>query len=119
MLLHEAAMYRHLRPLQGRTVPRVYGLFACRTFTVLVLAHCGARVAQIGDFSEGQRAALYESLWSVHRWGVVHGDLRTENIVVSGDGTPTLIDFSHAGSHQCHDASSCEELRAARSFLLL
>lgn len=63
MLLHEAAMYRHLRPLQGRTVPRVYGLFACRTFTVLVLAHCGARVAQIGDFSEGQRCVGIQHCW--------------------------------------------------------
>ncbi|KAJ7481466.1 kinase-like domain-containing protein [Mycena latifolia] len=116
MLLHEATIYRQLQHLQGRAIPHVFGVFACRAFTVLVLAHRGARIAQMSELSNSQRLSLYEVLKLVHRWGVVHGDLRADNIVVADDGVPSLIDFSHARKHQCLGASLCEELCEARSF---
>ncbi|KAJ7704453.1 hypothetical protein B0H17DRAFT_911747, partial [Mycena rosella] len=110
VLLHEAAVYRQLRSVQGLAVPRVFGVFACRAFTVLILAHCGTRVTQTGELSRAQRASLYADLGTVHRWGVVHGDLRAENIVVADDGVASLIDFSHAGTHRCLGPLLCEEL---------
>ncbi|KAJ6590943.1 hypothetical protein DFH09DRAFT_908019 [Mycena vulgaris] len=119
ILLHEAAIYRQLQRLQGRVVPRVFGLFACRTFTVLVLAHRGARVSHMAELSRSQRASLYEDLKTVHQLGMVDGDLRAENIVVADDGVPSLIDFSHAGTHRCLGPAVCEELREGLTFFSL
>lgn len=57
ILLHEAAIYRRLARLQGRVVPRIFGVFSsrCRGFTVLVMAHRGTPVTQIGELSASQR----------------------------------------------------------------
>ncbi|KAJ7151401.1 hypothetical protein C8R43DRAFT_886703 [Mycena crocata] len=119
MLLHEAALYARLRSLQGRGLPRMFGLFAGRGLTVLVLTHRGAPLAQMHELGGSQRTALYDALRALHQRGVAHGDLRADNVVVSEDGVPSLIDLSHAWVHRCLGPSGCEELRQARSFFLL
>jgi hypothetical protein len=42
---------------------------------------------------------------------VQHGDLRADNVVVSSDGLPSLIDLSHARAHACKGEGACAELR--------
>ncbi|KAJ7507158.1 hypothetical protein B0H11DRAFT_193182 [Mycena galericulata] len=136
ILLHEAAMYRRLEHAQGRVVPRVFGVFAGRAFLVLVLAHRGAGIPQMAELSLAQRYILllcFDAISEVdalglrctatsrrlHGWGVAHGDLRTDNIVVSDAEVPSLIDLSHARMHLCLGPFECEELHEGRSFLRL
>ncbi|KAJ7178077.1 hypothetical protein C8R46DRAFT_1075743 [Mycena filopes] len=122
LLLHEAAIYARVAHLQGSALPRVFSLSrsvsAGGAFTVLVLAYAGAAVprGQIYALSTAQRASLYADLERLHAGGVLHGDLRAENIVVSAAGAPSLIDLSHACVHRCRGAAVCEELREARDF---
>ncbi|KAJ7672548.1 hypothetical protein DFH06DRAFT_1319964 [Mycena polygramma] len=112
LLRHEAAMYARAESLQGGALPRVFGLFespALRRarksgnhgggFTVLVIGHRGAGVKRMDALNWGQRASLYTALQALHAYGVAHGDLRADNIVVSRVGVPTLIDLSHARAH--------------------
>ncbi|KAJ7721049.1 hypothetical protein B0H16DRAFT_1699812 [Mycena metata] len=116
LLLHEAAIYARLSHLHGSAIPRIFGAFAGCGFTVLVMAHGDVQVDQIGALSRGQRASLYTDLERLHAGGVLHGDLRAENIVVSATDVPSIVDLSHARIHQCKGAAACEELREARAF---
>jgi serine/threonine protein kinase len=56
------------------------------------------------------------TLESIHRAGILHGDIRRENILI-GDSGVTIIDFGH--SKQCHDDQGAkdEELACLRHFL--
>jgi len=51
------------------------------------------------------RSAL-STLESIHRAGILHGDIRWENILVSDSGV-TIIDFSH--SKQCDDQGAMDK----------
>ncbi|KAJ7028668.1 kinase-like domain-containing protein [Mycena alexandri] len=115
LLLQEAAIYARLSHLQGSAIPRIFGVFAGRAFAVLVMAHVGGQVDQIGTLNREQRASLYSGLERLHAGGVLHGDLRAENVVVSATGVPSLIDLSHARVHQCKGAAVCEELREGKA----
>ena len=46
--------------------------------------------------SLGVLAGALSGLAAAHRLGVVHGDLKPENVVVSGDGVSKLVDFGQA-----------------------
>ena len=59
------------------------------------------------------RSAL-STLASIHRAGILHGDIRRENILVSDSGV-TIIDFSH--SKRCDDQGAMEEYAQFCSFL--
>ncbi|KAJ6613627.1 hypothetical protein B0H10DRAFT_1805120, partial [Mycena sp. CBHHK59/15] len=102
-----------------RDVPWVFGVFACHKFTGLVMQHLGHPVATICELSLPQRWALYNDLTALHECGIVHADVRADNIVVSESGRPSLIDFSHARTHRCPGPLVCEELRQSLSIFLL
>jgi serine/threonine protein kinase len=60
------------------------------------------------------RSAL-STLASIHRAGILHGDIRQENILVSNSGV-TIIDFSH--SKQCDDQGAMHKEYARLGSLL-
>ena len=62
------------------------------------------------------RALFLESLDRVHSAGVVHGDIRTWNLLFDGDGCPMIIDFDRA----TREASAADFSRERRrmEFLL-
>jgi parallel beta-helix repeat protein len=41
--------------------------------------------------------SLLAALEQVHRWGLIHRDVKPANILLRADGTPVLVDFSAAG----------------------
>ena len=63
--------------------------------------------------ANNSRSAL-TTLVSIHRAGILHGDIRRENILVSDLGV-TIIDFSH--SKHCDDQGAIEEYAQLCSFL--
>jgi Protein kinase domain len=60
------------------------------------------------------RLAL-STLASIHRAGILHGDIRRENILVSSSGV-TIIDFSH--SERCDSQEAMDKERARFRFFL-
>ncbi|KIJ26364.1 hypothetical protein M422DRAFT_132475, partial [Sphaerobolus stellatus SS14] len=44
----------------------------------------------------------HEGLNHLHSYGIVHGDLKGENVLVSSDGTPCLADFGLSKSSNEH-----------------
>ncbi len=42
------------------------------------------------------RARILEAVAKLHAAGVEHGDLHSENVIVTADGAPVLIDFGWA-----------------------
>lgn len=119
MLQREADIYRVLLDLQGRCIPKVFGFFSSEYLKVLIMEYSGSTVQDVSDLSMDQRShQLLEELCLIHERGVVHGDLRAENIVLQ-NGSPHPIDFSHGSEHQCTGRTMCSELIEARQFLLL
>jgi len=67
------------------------------------------------DLSISDCKSALSTLESIHRAGILHGDIRRENILI-GDSGVTIIDFGH--SKQCHDqGAKDEELACLRHFL--
>lgn len=62
-----------------------------------------AEVARVG-------AAVADALHDVHQQGVVHLDLKPENVILRGDGTAVLIDFGFA-HHDRHPDLLAEATR--------
>jgi serine/threonine-protein kinase len=54
----------------------------------------------------GWAACLAETLSFLHEAGLVHGDFKPENVVVSREGRPQLIDFGLAGRPGAHAGGS-------------
>jgi predicted ATPase/signal transduction histidine kinase len=95
---HEAAILERLRGVAGvaqlADVPRYAGS--------IVMADAGRRnlaaVAKplaAGDLT-GLAAGLARAVAGMHQRGVMHRDITPANIVLSGDGTPCLVDFALA-----------------------
>jgi len=55
------------------------------------------------------------TLESIHRAGILHGDIRPENILVSDSGV-TIVDFSH--SKQSDDQGAMDKEYALLCFFL-
>lgn|GEM_PF-1081787 len=53
----------------------------------------GRRMKVAWDVLRGPMVALVETLARLHGAGLVHGDIKPENIILSRDGKPTLLDF--------------------------
>jgi tRNA A-37 threonylcarbamoyl transferase component Bud32 len=64
-------------------------------------------------FSNSMSALL--TLKSIHRAGILHGDIRQENILVSDAGV-TIIDFGH--SKLCDDKKAKDKELAQLHYLL-
>jgi serine/threonine protein kinase len=143
MLSNEAFIYNHLIQLQGECVPKMFGLFSCKYFDVVVMEFVGRTVDKMEDLSVAQRCvfhnavplprhwskfltlirshrrALFEDLCRIHEKGVRHGDLRPPNVAIPVGSKPRFIDFSHSRLHDCEGPVSCYELIEACDFLLL
>ncbi|EED78297.1 predicted protein [Postia placenta Mad-698-R] len=109
-LRDEHDCYVKLRDLQGREIPKCYGLFqssgdalsldrATRrsTWACLVFAYCG----------KGLPKNLICMPWEF-KHEVIHRDLRTlGNVIVSDNGKPIIVDFGKARcDHQCGETEA-------------
>ncbi|KAJ3162514.1 hypothetical protein HDU88_006673 [Geranomyces variabilis] len=87
----EARVYDHLAALQGIHVPRVIAKISLLSYTLLgIIMDRGAEVAW-DDLAECRAAKA--SLKSIHKYGVLHGDVRAENFIAlpAGDASSTAL----------------------------
>ena len=54
------------------------------------------------------RTSLLTTLKSIHKAGVIHGDIRLPNICTTTSGEAFIIDFSHARKSTSRSAKACE-----------
>jgi predicted Ser/Thr protein kinase len=89
---NEIAIYSRLTQLQGRVIPsfRYCGLAEGILF-VVGLDYSGKVPSRL---DQNQKEVLVEGLSEIHSYGILHGDIRLENIVVDSAGHPFIIDFA-------------------------
>ncbi|KFH69284.1 hypothetical protein MVEG_04099 [Podila verticillata NRRL 6337] len=96
-LKHEARVYQVLRTLQGRYIPelRIAGV-ADGMEMMLVTDFVGTDVSQehLGDSDQEKIKA---ALSAIHDLGVIHGDIRPQNILVQHDGQNARFYFVDFG----------------------
>lgn len=98
LLWREREAYALLEGLPG--VPAVYGHWGPYTLLTEYIESTSASQAPLELLDESFFIRLRELVQSMHRCGVVHGDLkRLDNILVTPQGEPYLIDFSAAFWH--------------------
>src|SRR5271166_4048529 len=95
---HEAAILERLRGVAGviqlADAPRYRG-------SVVLADAGGTSLAEAGkplpvDDLAGLAVGLARAVAGMHRRGIMHRDITPANFVVSGDGTPCLVDFAVA-----------------------
>ena len=99
-------MYRMLSDLQGKSIPRLvlYGYWEGGMYCI-GLSLCGT----VPDaLSESQKQSLLSTLDAIHNRGIMHNDIKKENILVDENGTVFLIDFGFATLDSCHETQQNE-----------
>ncbi|KAL4252824.1 hypothetical protein AB1N83_013505 [Pleurotus pulmonarius] len=104
---YEADMYElQLWDLQDKAIPHCYGLFQYkgeddRTSSFLVLRHCGGPIVEPRDITNSIKSQVLNAVYCIHYAGFTHGDLSYDNILISEDGRPFIIDLEAARPHVC------------------
>jgi predicted Ser/Thr protein kinase len=106
-LHNEIKMYRLLSDLQGRFIPKLLlhgywegGLY-CIGFSL-----CGTVPTSL---SESQKQTVLSTIDTIHDRGIIHNDIKKENILVDENGMVYLIDFGFATLNSCEDARQVEK----------
>jgi predicted Ser/Thr protein kinase len=105
-LQHEIEMYRLLSDLQGIIIPKLVlhgyweGGMYCIGFSL-----CGTVPKTL---TESQKQSVLSSIDAIHRRGILHNDIKKENILVDENGKVYLIDFGFATLNSCEIAQEDE-----------
>jgi serine/threonine protein kinase len=96
-LEHEIYVYKLLQDLQGKSIPRLacWGRLDGSFIFALGTSMCG-RPVELQGLTDLQKKEALDTLKSVHQYGIIHGDLRKDNILMNDDGKIMLIDFGRA-----------------------
>jgi len=105
-LNHEIEIYCLLSDFQGIFIPRLVlhgyweGGMYCIGFSL-----CGTVPEAL---SETQKQFVLSIIDAIHDRGVLHNDIKKENILVDENGMVYLIDFGFATLNSCKDAQQDE-----------
>ncbi|TFK66383.1 hypothetical protein BDN72DRAFT_859959 [Pluteus cervinus] len=108
-LRREYQVYQHLWSHSIDRIPEIYGLFEDMddsvTMLVMERAACTFREREpttkenkggLKEVSQSDRLTITQVVETMHEAGVVHRDLRPDNLVLAQDGKPMIIDFDQA-----------------------
>lgn len=85
-LKFEARIYEALKPLQGRYVPELgFSGVANDMEMMLVIDFVGTDISQ-ERLSDSDQEKIRAALSAIHALGVLHGNIRPQNILVQRDG---------------------------------
>ncbi|KAF3207489.1 hypothetical protein TWF192_004452 [Orbilia oligospora] len=107
----ELNAYKECRMLQGKFIPTVYAVGTVwGLLRVFVLENCGTAV-EGEKFSRDDWKKANDILEKLHGCGITHGDLKTDNFVVSEQGHMRLIDLGLAVKRSVEDGHFEDEKR--------
>lgn len=97
----------HLRPLQGKHVPRVIGAFSVpggrMSLAMEPPSRSGWREASLSDTDE-VKEKIIQAYNAIHSQGVLHNDVELRHILISDEGAVQIIDWQMAKSTKPCDA---------------
>jgi predicted Ser/Thr protein kinase len=94
-LKNEVLIYEKLKPIQGDFIPRL--VFFGESSGFFMVATTYIQSARTPDINEcGIRNKLEVIEKELMKYGVRHGDLRKENIIIDAREKVHVIDFSHS-----------------------
>ena len=110
-LEHEEEVYLALKTLQGHCIPRMKAAgIADGMEMILVTEFMGIDLSK-EHLDASDRVKIRAALSAIHRLGVLHGDIRPQNIVVNRDGQNPqfyFIDFGFSKFTRAKRALKCE-----------
>ncbi|GET04664.1 kinase-like domain-containing protein [Rhizophagus clarus] len=99
----EVEIYKVLADVQGKCIPKLicYGYYCGGMSFVIGLSIVGT---PLGDhtLTKQQKTKTLKALKKIHDHGVLHNDVREENILVDDNGDVFLIDFGMASREDFH-----------------
>ncbi|KAF9165642.1 hypothetical protein DFQ26_009654 [Actinomortierella ambigua] len=109
-LKNEAGVYQKLQTLQGRYIPKLLlAGVADGVEMVLVTEFVGTDVSQ-DLLDDSAQVKIQEAMSAIHELGVLHGDIRPENIVMQNHGSNAKFYFVDFGlSHFTEDTAELLE----------
>jgi hypothetical protein len=116
-LENEIEIYECLIDLQGAMIPKLllHGYWEGGMYCI-GLSLCGTVPETL---SNSQKRKVMEIIHAIHSNGILHNDIKKENILVDEDGTVRLIDFAFATRNNCRIAQKKENARLRKCIELL
>ncbi|TFK66626.1 hypothetical protein BDN72DRAFT_859765 [Pluteus cervinus] len=127
-LRHEYSIYKCLWGRGVKRIPEIYGLFEDldNQATILVMERVAFTFRQreprttenqglLKEVTQAEKVACITIVDIIHRAGIIHRDLRPENLAFGQDGKPMVIDFDVAllessERHKSHEMRCLEVL---------
>ena len=115
---HSVAAYEKLQNIRHVNLPEVYDVLEMDDGQIVLEEHIdGLTVAQIMEAYKYRASTarkvllgLCDALTALHDRGIIHRDVKPENVIVEGSGRTVLIDFnaSRIESGACKDTVTIE-----------
>ncbi|CAG8647153.1 9010_t:CDS:10, partial [Funneliformis mosseae] len=93
----EVEMYKDLANIQGKYIPKLvyYGYYGGGMSFVIGLTIVSTMLSD-QKITEQQKSRAIKRLEAIHKHGILHNDIRKENILINDKGALYLIDFRMA-----------------------
>ena len=93
----EVEIYKDLADIQGKYIPKLicYGYYGGGMSFVIGLTIVGTMLSG-QKITKRQRSRAIKGLEAIHKHGILHNDIREENILINDNGDIYLIDFGMA-----------------------
>src|SRR5205814_8105970 len=93
----EVEIYKDLADIQGKYIPKLvcYGYYGGGMSFVIGMTIVGTSLSE-QKIKKQQKIRLLKGLEAIHSHGILHNDIREENILINDNGDVYLIDFGMA-----------------------
>ena len=93
----EVEIYKDLANIQGKYIPKLvcYGYYGGGMSFVIGMTVVGTTLSD-HKITKWQRSRAIKGLEAIHKHGILHNDIREENIIINDNGDIYLIDFGMA-----------------------
>ena len=93
----EVEIYKDLADIQGKYIPKLicYGYYGGGMSFVIGMTIVGTTLSE-HKITKRQKSKALKGLEAIHKHGILHNDIREENILINDNGNVYLIDFGMA-----------------------